>query len=74
MESQAEMALHANAQQRCEQKDPQVQEGVDHDKMRMITDTRGVSWEGIYEILFPGAPIPSPCKCNHERVHRTIQV
>ena len=61
MDSEIEMTLHANAQDRCEQGDPQTLEGVDNDKMRMITDTRGITWEGIYEILFPGAPIPSPC-------------
>ena len=57
------MALHANAEQRCERSELQVQEGVDQDKMRMITETRGISWDGIFEILFPGAPVPSPCKC-----------
>lgn len=68
MKSQAEMTLHANAEERCERKEPQIQEGVDQEKMRMITETWGVSWEGIYEILFPGAPIPSACKCNHDRL------
>ena len=62
MESQAEMAVHANSEERCEQRDPQAQEGIDQDKMRMITDTWGISWEGIYEILFPGEPVPSPCE------------
>ena len=56
------MAVHANTQERCEQKEPQILEGVDHDRMRRISDTWGVSWEGIYEILFPGAPVPIPCK------------
>ncbi|KAL9134542.1 MAG: hypothetical protein Q9175_004270 [Cornicularia normoerica] len=58
--SEAEMSLHANAEERCERREPQVAEGVDQDKMRLITETWGVSWEGIYEILFPGAPIPTP--------------
>ena len=61
------MASHANAEERCEQREPQALEGVDQDKMRLITDTWGVSWEGIYEILFPGAPIPSPCKWTDGR-------
>lgn len=74
MKSQAEMTLHANAEERCERKEPQIQEGVDHEKMRMITETWGVSWEGIYEILFPGAPIPSACKCNHDRLWILYQV
>ena len=56
------MTLHANAEERCERQEPQAQEGADSDKMRIITDTRGITWEGIYEILFPGAHVPSPCK------------
>lgn len=66
MTSQAEMTLHANVEERCERKEPQVQEGVDPDKMRMITETWGISWEEIYEILFPGAPTPSPCRYNQQ--------
>ena len=54
------MSLHLNAQERCKKEEPQVIEGVDEEKMRLITETWGISWEGIYEILFPGAPIPSP--------------
>ena len=65
MDSETEMTSHANAQDRCERGDPQALEGVDNDKMRMITATRGIAWEGIYEILFPGAPIPSSCKCYY---------
>lgn len=56
------MSAHANLEERCEQQEPQMIEGVDNDKIRLITDTWGVSWDGIYEILFPGAPIPSPCE------------
>lgn len=74
MDSQTEMALHANAEERCERRDPQMLDGVDQDKMRMITETWGVSWEGIYEILFPGAPVPSPCKRIHEGVLEPCQV
>ena len=59
------MALHTNAEERCERREPQVPEGVDQDKLRLITEKWGVSWEGIYEILFPGAPVPSPCKRIH---------
>lgn len=73
MTSQAEMTLHANTEERCEQKEPPTQEGVDHEKMRMITENWGISWEGIYEILFPGAPIPSRCKCNLERFWYSIK-
>ena len=62
MRCQADMVLHANSEIRCERREPQAQEGADQEKMRLITETWGVSWEKIYEILFPGAPIPSPCK------------
>ena len=51
---------HVNDQIRCETHDPQP-EGINRDKMKLITSKRGASWENIYEILFPGAPIPSPC-------------
>lgn len=68
------MALHANAEERCERREPQVSEGVDQDKMRLITEKWGVSWEGIYEILFPGAPIPSPCKSSHGEAQGACQV
>lgn len=68
------MALHANAEKRCERKEPQALEGVDQDKMRLITETWGVSWEQIYDILFPGAPIPSPCKCTNEKALEFSQV
>lgn len=60
LENHVEMALHLNTEERCRQQEPQILEGVDEEKMRLITETWGVSWEGIYEILFPGAPIPSP--------------
>ena len=62
LESQAEMSLHLNAKERCKQQEPQIIEGLDEEKMRLITETWGISWEGIYEILFPGAPVPSPCE------------
>ena len=58
------MSVHANAEERCEQREPQIIDGVDEDKMRLMTDTWGASWEDIYEILFPGAPVPSPCECT----------
>ena len=67
------MALHANAEERCERGEIQIQEGVDQDKMRMITETRGISWDGIFEILFPGAPVPSPCKCYRNESRNAVR-
>lgn len=53
------MARHANEETRCERTDPQP-EGIDQDRMRLITSSWGATWSKIYEILFPGAPVPSP--------------
>ena len=56
-----EMSEHANVEPRCDRRIGQP-EGVDQEKLDHILSTRGPTWEKIYEILFPGAPIPSPCK------------
>ena len=42
--------------------------------MRVIISTWGISWEGIYEILFPGASVPSPCKPYYERGKSSLRV
>ena len=55
------MGEHANVEPRCDRRIGQP-EGVDQEKLDHIFSTRGPTWEKIYEILFPGAPIPSPCK------------
>lgn len=57
-----EMQSHANQNVRCEEREP-LREGIDPRKMRLISSSWGVSWDKIYEILFPGAPIPSPRTC-----------
>lgn len=54
------MARHANEEMRCERTDRPQPEGVDQDKMLLITSSWGATWTQIYEILFPGAPVPSP--------------
>ena len=53
------MARHANEENRCESADPQP-EGIDHEKWSLITSSHGATWTKIYEIIFPGAPVPSP--------------
>ena len=53
--------MHANNEIRCERREPQP-EGADQEKLELIFSIRGITWEKIYEVLFPGAPIPSPCK------------
>ena len=60
MANRPEMELHANQEIRCERQEPRP-EGIDPRKMDLIKNTRGATWETIYEILFPGAPIPNPC-------------
>ncbi len=55
------MTNHANEDVRCETRDPQP-EGINHTKMAWITNRWGATWESIYGILFPGAPVPDPCK------------
>ena len=61
MADRQEMVEHANLEPRCDRRIGQP-EGVDPEKLDHIFSTRGPTWEKIYEILFPGAPIPSPCK------------
>lgn len=61
MPSLQEMGEHANVEPRCDRRIGQP-EGVDQEKLDHIFSTRGPTWEKIYEILFPGALIPSPCK------------
>ena len=61
MSSAQQLTDHLNGEARCERQMPQP-EGIDQTKMDLISSKYGVSWGGIYEILFPGAPIPSPCK------------
>ena len=60
------MAKHANAEIRCEQRDRTEAEGIDQDKMALIGSHWGAKWEQIYEILFPGAPIPYPCMSHSD--------
>ena len=56
-----ELSRHTNEEQRCQQREPQ-QEGIDQDKMDLIESHWGARWGKIYEIIFPGAPVPDPCK------------
>lgn len=55
------MTNHANQDSRCEQNDPRP-EGIAAEKMTLITSKWGATWGDIYSIIFPGAPVPSPCK------------
>ena len=55
-----------NADIRCEARPIQIEEGISEEKMLLIQSKRGATWENIYSILFPGAPIPSPCKSIHQ--------
>lgn len=66
MKTQSELEKHLNADIMCESREAQ-REGIDDDKWRLIGGTYGITWEGIYEIIWPGAPVPSPCKLHRSR-------
>ncbi|KAG8533891.1 uncharacterized protein KY384_001632 [Bacidia gigantensis] len=57
MGSSDELTTHASAAEACQVQIPQP-EGVDAVKMNQI-GSWGVSWEKIFEIIFPGCPIPN---------------
>ena len=61
MQDLQELDVHSNMDTRCERREPQP-EGIDQQKLDLIYNIRGITWEKVYEILFPGAPVPSPCK------------
>ena len=60
MANSQEDALHANQETRCVRQDPQPQ-GINQEKMDLISSRHGATWDEIFEILFPGAQTPSPC-------------
>ncbi|KAL2040510.1 hypothetical protein N7G274_006489 [Stereocaulon virgatum] len=59
MANEHEMSVHANEYRRCDRRDPQM-EGISRDKLDLIESSWGASWEKMFEIIFPGAPVPSP--------------
>ena len=64
LESTDALTRHAAASTACEVR-VGIPEGVDSVKMNRIS-AWGVSWEKIYEILFPGREIPSPCEPGNQ--------
>ena len=62
MTSSQQLVSHTNEENQCAQRLP-CPEGVDQSKMDQILGRWGATWEGIYEIIFPGARVPDPCKC-----------
>ena len=58
-----ELTRHLNEEIRCESQGMQP-EGIDQAKMDLISSSWGATWENIFEIIFPGAPIPDPCMCQ----------
>ena len=62
MQNTEEMSRHVNADLRCEASPTQLEEGISQEKMLLINSKWGATWEEIFEVLFPGAPVPSPCK------------
>ncbi len=61
MPNEKALTAHANEDIRCEKQEPPP-EDINQAKMDLIDSSWGASWEDIYDILFPGAPIPSPCR------------
>ena len=55
-----------NADIRCEARPIQIEEGISEEKMLLIQSKRGATWENIFSILFPGAPVPSPCESRQQ--------
>lgn len=53
------MTSHANTETRCTPRIAQP-EGIDPEKMLLISSRHGVTWEDVFRILFPGAPVPNP--------------
>ena len=66
MSSVEDLTEHLLAEPRCEKRDQPHQDlciaYIDREKMLLVNSSHGVTWEGIYRILFPGARVPSPCK------------
>lgn len=66
MFDQARLEEHLSGEARCEARDCRPvdmnPDGMNRDKMSLIRK-HGASWEYIYNVLFPGASIPSPCMC-----------
>ena len=61
MPSVRALSVHSAEKERCLKRDRQ-QEGIDQYKMDLIESHWGATWEKIYEIIFPGAPMPTPCQ------------
>ncbi|KAI9732839.1 MAG: hypothetical protein M1834_003777 [Cirrosporium novae-zelandiae] len=58
-EEEQELLHHQRNYNQCDILPLRFMEGITQDKMKMI-NKRNVTWKDIYEILFPGAPVPSP--------------
>ena len=67
--SSSELDSHLVADQFCEKTPFSATEGVTEEKKDQLKSRTGLSkmsrveqWNQIYEILFPGEPIPDACK------------
>jgi hypothetical protein len=57
------LAAHLKEEIRCPKLDQPPVEGIPQQRWDMIKSRWVASWSNIFEIIFPGAPIPSPCTC-----------
>lgn len=71
MSDQARLEEHLLAEPRCEARDIRREDtnpdGMNRDKMALI-HKHGVSWGYIYNVLFPGAQVPDPCRYHPPRM------
>src|SRR6266536_1208567 len=58
---QMALADHTRHEEQCPIMPQQAMEGLTQHKWDLIKSKWGATWSDIYEIIFPGAPVPSPC-------------
>ena len=69
--SQEAVRLHLTRTQGCELRDVQIGDGITNEIVEQLKckkkthrgETEEDRWQKIYALLFPGASLPSPCKC-----------
>ena len=64
------LSKHLGEDNRCPENEVQV-EGVDNTKWQLIS-VYGITWEKIYEIIWPGVPAPESCASSKIRIQLVI--
>ena len=68
--SQEEVSLHLKKVEACELRDIEISDGITIEIVERLKsrkkehqdETREYKWRKVYELLFPGSTVPSPCK------------